>query len=487
MAWRRVLALLLMAFGASTAQAQAFRPSLAHRLALLCFCSLSLAHPVSAQTNLALGRPATQSSTILQGSEASVCVDGNRTSGWCHTESQTNPWWQVDLGSNATLREIVVYNRADGYGAREASLMALISTDGNTWTRIYSHDGTNTPIIRINAGNRNARFVRLQLNATDYMNLLEVEVYGAASAAPPTVPTPSPSPTLTPAPTAAPVGTQGQANLALGRPATQSSTILPGSEASVCVDGNRTSGWCHTDSQTNPWWQVDLGSNATLREIVVYNRADGYGAREASLMALISTDGNTWTRIYSHDGTNTPIIRIKAGNRNARFVRLQLNATDYLNLLEVEVYGATSAAPPTTPAPAPPTPQPSTTPGSVPTSGPDFTGAWQWYANGFKGELYLTQSGSQIRGWIGFNGANVHGDAIVGSVSGKEIRFTRSSPRLVRPQEYVGYMLVANQPQIDIAMRMTGADAIGGSFLHPGNPMAGWYAIRIGPYRPDPR
>jgi hypothetical protein len=124
--------------------------------------------------------------------------------------------------------------------------------------------------------------------------------------------------------------------------------------------------------------------------------------------------------------------------------------------------------------------------GSSSAFGQDFSGTWQWFANGFKGELYLTQSGSQIRGWIGFNGVNLQNDVIAGSVVAKEIRFTRSSPRLVRPQEYVGYLLAANQPQIEPALRMTGADAIGGTFLHPGNPTAGWYAIRTGPYRENP-
>jgi hypothetical protein len=124
--------------------------------------------------------------------------------------------------------------------------------------------------------------------------------------------------------------------------------------------------------------------------------------------------------------------------------------------------------------------------GSSPAFGQDFSGTWQWFANGVKGELYLSQSGSQIRGWIGFNGVNLQQDVIAGSVVAKEIRFTRSSPRLVRPQEYVGYLLVANQPQIDVAQRMTGSDAISGTFLHPGNPTAGWYAIRTGPYRENP-
>jgi uncharacterized protein (TIGR02145 family) len=111
------------------------------------------------------------------------------------------------------------------------------------------------------------------------------------------------------------------------------------------VDGNRTSGWCHTNSEPNPWWQVDLEGTYALSQIVIYNRADEYGAREATIGAMVSSDGQHWTRIYSHDGSNFRILRINAGNRTARYVRLQLAGTDYLNLLEVEVYGTSSAQP----------------------------------------------------------------------------------------------------------------------------------------------
>ncbi|HPV77883.1 MAG TPA: discoidin domain-containing protein [Gemmatimonadaceae bacterium] len=157
-----------------------------------------MAQPVRGQSNLALHKPATQSSTILPGSEASVCVDGNRTSGWCHTQNEPNPWWQVDLGGSYALTQVVVFNRADAWGARERTIGAFISSDGETWTRIYTHDQSNFEVLRINVGNRSARYVRLQLAASDYMNLLEVEVYG--SAAGPSNPPPATVPPAGPAP-----------------------------------------------------------------------------------------------------------------------------------------------------------------------------------------------------------------------------------------------------------------------------------------------
>ena len=94
----------------------------------------------------------------------------------------------------------MVYNRAGQYGSREHTLRALLSTDGRSWTTIYTHNGTDFDVLPINAGNRTARYVRVQLAETNYLNLQEVEVYGAGSAQP-TSPPPPTSPT-----TAAPAG-----------------------------------------------------------------------------------------------------------------------------------------------------------------------------------------------------------------------------------------------------------------------------------------
>ena len=300
-------------------------------IAALLFLAAPLAPQALSQTNLALRKPATQSSTYAADYPASVCVDGDRNSGFCHTDSEVNPWWQVDLGSNYALSQIVVYNRADDFGARERTIRALLSTDGRNWTTIYSHNGSDFTVLPIDAGGRSARYVRLQLAATEYMNIQEVEVFGTGGAA--SNPPPPPPPV------------QGQTNLALRKPATQSSTYAADYPASVCVDGDRNSGFCHTDSEVNPWWQVDLGSNYALSQIVVYNRADDFGARERTIRALLSTDGRNWTTIYSHNGSDFTVLPIDAGGRSARYVRLQLAATEYMNIQEVEVFGGGGAAP----------------------------------------------------------------------------------------------------------------------------------------------
>jgi hypothetical protein len=137
----------------------------------------------------------------------------------------------------------------------------------------------------------------------------------------------------------------GSANLALGKPAQMSSQLAPGYEASACVDGIGK-GLCHTGRETNPWWQVDLGRSYALGEIDVYNRTTVCcWERERSLVALISDNGSNWQQIYNNNGKDFQLLRIPATGYSARFVRLQLHATDWMNLAQVEVYGPGGSGP----------------------------------------------------------------------------------------------------------------------------------------------
>lgn len=118
-----------------------------------------------------------------------------------HTDREPGPWWQVDLGTPAALSRIVIHNARD-CRERSRNLRLLVSADGDSWQEAHRLDGRifgggakGDPLI-VPLGGRSARVVRIALPETEYLHLNEVEVYGVA------------------APTR---------NLALGRPATQSS------------------------------------------------------------------------------------------------------------------------------------------------------------------------------------------------------------------------------------------------------------------------
>ena len=136
--------------------------------------------------------------------DAAGAVDGVRDGKWgFHTANEPRPWWHVDLTRRERIARVVVYNRCDGCAGRNARLILLLSDDGKTWRKAYQHNGkvfyghSDKKPLAIPLSGEAARFVRIQLPETSYFHLDEVEVYGPADA---------------------------KKNLALGKPADQSST-----------------------------------------------------------------------------------------------------------------------------------------------------------------------------------------------------------------------------------------------------------------------
>jgi hypothetical protein len=146
---------------------------------------------------------ATTPGTVSREIDAAGACDGRKTGAWgFHTEFENQPWWQVDLGRCLGVERLVVYNRCDGCAPRTARMLVLVSDDGRTWRQVYQHNGKTfyghsdgKPLV-VALARTAARYVRLQLPGKSYFHLDEVEVYAA--------------------------GEKG--NVALRRPATQSST-----------------------------------------------------------------------------------------------------------------------------------------------------------------------------------------------------------------------------------------------------------------------
>ena len=152
-------------------------------------------------------------------------------------------------------------------------------------------------------------------------------------------------------------------DLAVGKPATQSSTIpyFATVAASNAVDGNTDGNFAdgsvsHTNSEANAWWQVDLGASATISSVVVWNRTDCCGDRLSDYWVFISntpfgaTDtpatlqnrAGTWSSHQTsapNPSTSIPAVA------NGRYVRIQLSGTNFLSLAEVQVMGSWASQP----------------------------------------------------------------------------------------------------------------------------------------------
>ncbi|TWP54148.1 hypothetical protein FKR81_00850 [Lentzea tibetensis] len=154
------------------------------------------AHQDGQPSNLALGKPARQSTTHHLGAAAGRAVDGNTDgSFWGNsvthtsdTEPDPRPWWQVDLGSSQQIGTVTVHNRTDCCGDRLSDYWVFVSdrpfdttkspeqqagTPGVWSTHQTSQAGSPT---RLPVG-RNGRYVMVQQSGAVVLSLAEVEVF----------------------------------------------------------------------------------------------------------------------------------------------------------------------------------------------------------------------------------------------------------------------------------------------------------------------
>jgi len=202
-------------------------------------------------------------------------------------------------------------------------------------------------------------------------------------------------------------------NLALGKPAQQSSTDY-GGDAKRAVDGNNNGNyWANSVSHTKnelAWWQVDLGSIHQIRNIRIWNRTDCCGERLSNFYLLVSEtpfQSNNLQSIlrqagiwhYYHNGIAGRTTDIKV-NHPGRYVRVQLTSPNWLQLAEVEVFGGGEV--------------------SRPPQYADLTGVWRCNDGG---KYYIRQLGNEIW-WFGENSSTepTWSNVAYGNILGNTIR-----------------------------------------------------------------
>ncbi len=275
-------------------------------------------------TNVALGKTATQSSTYRSPvTVASKAIDGD-TNGdfydWSvtYTNADTNAWWQVDLGESHTVNQVVVYNRTDCCMDRLSNFNVDLLDASNNVIASQTVAGTAGTSEIINVSGSGVYKVRVQLNGTNFLTLAEVQVMGQISPA--------------------------DTNVALGKTATQSSQ----DHAERAVDGN-TSGYywdwstTHTAHEFAPWWQVDLNGAHTVNEVVLYNRTDCCQDRLSNFNVDLLDAFNNIIASQTFAGTAGTTETINVSGSGVYKVRVQLNGTNPLSLAEVQVMGYAAA------------------------------------------------------------------------------------------------------------------------------------------------
>lgn len=267
--------------------------------------------------NIALGKRVSQSSTAF-GGDASRAVNGKTDGDFghqsvTHTNFQSKPWWQVDLDSEETIRQINIYNRTDTASNRLSNFhVILLDSFGNEIDRKRISSLTDT-FAQIAIDYKKARYVRIELEGNNALSLAEVQVLRAE-------------------------------NIAWKKQATQSSTAY-GGNANRALDGNTNSSYSqnsitHTNFEKQAWWQVDLGRNEQVGLVRLFNRGDGELAKRLSNFDVILYNENNEevSRQYIQQLTSNQ-LNVQFNGKIGRYVRVQLHHEHQaLSLAEVEVF-----------------------------------------------------------------------------------------------------------------------------------------------------
>ena len=292
--------------------------------------------------NLAIGR-ATSASSVGWGGTPGRAVDGNSDGNYynnsvTHTLAEPESWWQVDLGQSSAVQSIEVFNRSDCCSERLSDFYVFVSStdmSGRTLAQLIA----DTSVARVRVLSMNGapsvalalpaqgRFVKLQLAGTDYLSLAEVRVMGMVAAL---------------------------SNLAEGRPTTASS-VGWGGDTGRAVDGNTDGNYAnnsvtHTGFDVQPWWQVDLGQLRSIQSVQLFNRTDCCVARLSNLNVFVSANdmsGRSLAQLKADPAVaQVPVATLNGAASitlplvaQGRFVKVQLEGTNYLSLAEVRVLG----------------------------------------------------------------------------------------------------------------------------------------------------
>ncbi len=105
------------------------------------------------------------------------------------------------------------------------------------------------------------------------------------------------------------------------------------------VDGVRDKYGFHTDRESNPWVQLDLGRARLIRRVVVYNREGPNTSRAVPLVVETSDDGQQWEPFAERGEDFHRWVATGQAAVRTRYVRLTARRkSTFLHLAEIEVY-----------------------------------------------------------------------------------------------------------------------------------------------------
>lgn len=230
----------------------------------------------------------------------------------------------------------------------------------------------------------------------------------------------------------------GEDELSVASPVEAADSCAPQSPVAVTAsahDGNVPANVTDGDLGTRwsalgrgSWIQLDLGASTTIcRTAIAWYRGD---VRRNRFRISVSEDGRNFRQVYAGEssGSTTSPEPQTFTSRAGRYVRVTVDgntANDWASILEIQVFGGSSAAP--TPSPTPPPPSGSAKPDATNT-GPRVAPTRRLTAAEALAELRATRrlSGAIVTGTFRLSGADGRGWVI------EDCRFERGGHYVVQ-------------------------------------------------------
>ncbi|MFP5246522.1 MAG: discoidin domain-containing protein, partial [Thermoanaerobaculia bacterium] len=288
---------------------------------------------------VARGKPATESSTYTGSNSAPYITDGNLAT-FNHTALEANAWLEVDLGATYPVDNITLRNRSDCCSSRLRNFSVFVSEEPFA-SKNYAATIAQPNVFRYHfitsAGavvdfniHRKARYVRVQLNVTDYLHLRELEVWTT--------------------------GADKKMNVAGGTKPSSSTSYDGTTSPLVGVDGAahspHGSGFSifHTLTATNnQWFETDLTSIQQIESIDIVRRPDPFEALVDHYILISDVPFTSKDLATSLAQPGVSAYHFKGGtdkpvpiNRSGRYVRVQksgaASANGYIGFAEIRIW-----------------------------------------------------------------------------------------------------------------------------------------------------
>jgi F5/8 type C domain len=242
--------------------------------------------------------------------------------------------FEVNMGSAQTFNQIEM--DSGGYGGDYArGYNVEVSTNGTTFTTVYSGTGTSSPETATFT-TQTAQYIEVVLTAsssTNWWSIVNFTVYAASGSG----------------------SGSGTGQLSDSGWTASSNTNSSSADAPQNAIGGTSGSRFSSDADQTPgmWWEVNMGSQQAFTEVEL-NSGSNTGDYARGYDVEVSNDGTKWTPVYFATGSSSPETA-DFSPQTAQYIRILLTASSSTNWWSMTSFTVYNNPPSTSTASAPAT------------------------------------------------------------------------------------------------------------------------------------